>query len=70
MNSKFADKKIQEALEELHSASLCWGALVQREDNNEEFQEAKKNLQVAAYNYYKSVMEVTLTLRPAKKAKK
>lgn len=61
MRSKMASSKIQKALEELHCASLCWGALVQREEDNEDFRQAKKKLQVAAYKYYQSVIETTLT---------
>lgn len=54
-------KKIQKALEDLHCASICWGALVQREENNKDFQKGKKKLHMAAYKYYQAVIESTLT---------
>ena len=50
-----------DAFEELHAAALSWGALVQRMEHSPEFEASRKKLQVAAYKYYKSVMELMLT---------
>lgn len=54
------NKKIQQALEDLHAASMCWGAMVLREEDSPEFRECKKRLQVAGYKYYQAVMEASL----------
>lgn len=51
----------ENAFEELHAAALSWGALVQRMEHSSEFEASRKKLQVAAYAYYKTVMELVLT---------